>query len=1026
MRGFITISFLLLVMTVARGVSAEKQTVDENGTYSHTVCDGSLAELSCPTGTVISIVLGNYGRFSTQVCLGENDIPTISNCQNHKTKSILEKKCNGHSSCDVEVSIKTFIEDPCPSTPKYLEYQYRCVVSVTTSTSTTTSATTTSIDSEIEEEDEDAVGNVAREEAMLTTQAYYCAARQERGVHWAKTRGGLTVTTTCPEGTRGKQTWQCLKEGIWKGEHPNTAGCESDWIGTKSATFSEVESSEDSTGIPELLRKMVAETRRPLVGGDLPQTILLLERIGDIVVEDLWTRNVQKPATKGIVEVTNFLVRKSEIWESFDATKRREFAARILLLTEKMMVASSENMASIDSNIIAQPSINCEVSHKIKMSSQPTDYVLFPSSAVWGPQDVDNVNIPREAITQISTDETQVYFTSFDNLGTQMTPKDIIIPAQLPETEPIVKQRKIVSKVIGATLIHQGKVKKVDKLKNPIRLTFYHSPSKIRHLREPKCVWWNFHQLDWSPEGCSMSQHNSSMTVCECNHLTHFAVLMDVHGIELNETDETILIMLTYIGCGISIVCLFLTFFAYLIFSKNGGDRVFIHENLCLSLAIAEITFLAGITKTDDSLQCGIIAATLQYLFLCALTWMLIEGYHIYRMLVEVFPSDPRRLVYFIIGYFAPAFIVLSGWIYSGGEGFGNSQYCWLDTNNQLIWFFVGPASLILLINSIVLIKTLCTVYQHSSGGYMPCRHDVDSGRPIRSWVKGSMALGCLLGVTWSFGLLWVDDNKSVLMAYIFTIANSLQGLFIFLFHVMFSDKMRKDAEHWFYRRGCTSVGSSANSSPNKRGTRQIRADQMSPGMGSSSGSEFLYPSSEKYQTNTLDTTNRLIYNQNRTNNSMLPHPNQIPPQLQQQYYQYHQQLNQMYEPGTYDYATIAYGDMHPGTRIAAPPAYQRLAAFSPEIAAARYAANHYQHHRPPPEFSPPPPPAGIAPIPNNNNNGRNYGSAQRRPPSSKMSDDSAYSDGGSSSMLTTEVTPQGQTVLRIDLNKPNMYCQEL
>lgn len=60
----------------------------------------------------------------------------------------------------------------------------------------------------------------------------------------------------------------------------------------------------------------------------------------------------------------------------------------------------------------------------------------------------------------------------------------------------------------------------------------------------------------------------------------------------------------------------------------------------------------------------------------------------------------------------------------------------------------------------------------------------------FRTWVKGAMGLVCLLGVTWTCGLLWIDDGHSIVMAYAFTIANSLQGLFIFLFHVVFSDKV--------------------------------------------------------------------------------------------------------------------------------------------------------------------------------------------------------------------------------------------
>lgn len=52
------------------------------------------------------------------------------------------------------------------------------------------------------------------------------------------------------------------------------------------------------------------------------------------------------------------------------------------------------------------------------------------------------------------------------------------------------------------------------------------------------------------------------------------------------------------------------------------------------------------------------------------------------------------------------------------------------------------------------------------------------------------MALVCLLGVTWTLGLLWIDNGHSIIMAYAFTITNSLQGLFIFLFHVVFSSRV--------------------------------------------------------------------------------------------------------------------------------------------------------------------------------------------------------------------------------------------
>ena len=58
-----------------------------------------------------------------------------------------------------------------------------------------------------------------------------------------------------------------------------------------------------------------------------------------------------------------------------------------------------------------------------------------------------------------------------------------------------------------------------------------------------------------------------------------------------------------------------------------------------------------------------------------------------------------------------------------------------------------------------------------------------------RSWVLGAWVLVVLLGLTWAFGLLYVNEH-TLAMAYIFTILNSLQGLFIFVFHCIMNDKV--------------------------------------------------------------------------------------------------------------------------------------------------------------------------------------------------------------------------------------------
>lgn len=54
---------------------------------------------------------------------------------------------------------------------------------------------------------------------------------------------------------------------------------------------------------------------------------------------------------------------------------------------------------------------------------------------------------------------------------------------------------------------------------------------ELRHLNEdnmthPVCVFWDYERHGWSGSGCHVVATNSSITTCQCDHLTSFAVLM--------------------------------------------------------------------------------------------------------------------------------------------------------------------------------------------------------------------------------------------------------------------------------------------------------------------------------------------------------------------------------------------------------------------------------------------------------------------------------------------------------------------
>ena len=59
----------------------------------------------------------------------------------------------------------------------------------------------------------------------------------------------------------------------------------------------------------------------------------------------------------------------------------------------------------------------------------------------------------------------------------------------------------------------------------------------------------------------------------------------------------------------------------------------------------------------------------------------------------------------------------------------------------------------------------------------------------LRSCARGALALLFVLGATWTFGVLHVL-YETTLTAYLFTISNAFQGMFIFLFLCVLSRKV--------------------------------------------------------------------------------------------------------------------------------------------------------------------------------------------------------------------------------------------
>ncbi|XP_058884007.1 uncharacterized protein LOC117405720 [Acipenser ruthenus] len=321
------------------------------------------------------------------------------------------------------------------------------------------------------------------------------------------------------------------------------------------------------------------------------------------------------------------------------------------------------------------------------------------------------------------------------------------------------------------------------------------------------CVFWdstiNQGKGGWNEKGCTVLKNTTNETVCGCNHLTSFAVLMDLS--RSNQTDPEqlrILTFITYIGCGISAIFLSVTLVTYLSFEKIRKDypsKILIQ--LCTALLFLNLVFLIdswiALYKDVPGL-CVAVAVFLHYFLLASFTWMGLEAFHMYLALVKVFNTYVRKymLKFCIVGWGVPA-VVVAIVIAISRENYGLSSYgkypdnsldefCWIKSNIAFYVSVVGYFSVIFLLNMgmfIVVLVQLCRIKNQK-------HHTSQRGSSFRD-IKSVAGLTFLLGITWGFAFFAWGDVQLAFM-YLFAIFNTLQGFFIFVFHCAAKENVRK------------------------------------------------------------------------------------------------------------------------------------------------------------------------------------------------------------------------------------------
>ncbi|XP_039370070.1 adhesion G protein-coupled receptor E3-like [Mauremys reevesii] len=331
-------------------------------------------------------------------------------------------------------------------------------------------------------------------------------------------------------------------------------------------------------------------------------------------------------------------------------------------------------------------------------------------------------------------------------------------------------------------------------LSSPANFTLRHRQAK-KEEEEALCVYWKVvaESGSWSPDGCTAVHTNSTHTTCSCDHLSSFAVLMAPTAV----TESYPRTIITYVGLTLSLLCLFLAILTFLLCRSIRNVSTSLHLQLCLCLFLAHLLFLTTVTRPGSQVVCAVIAGLLHYLFLACFSWMFLEGLHLFltirNLKVVNYTSASRFKKRFMypFGYGFPALVVAISAAVNPG-GYGTSEHCWLSLDRGFRWSFLGPVCAIILINITFFALTLWILRNRLSS----LNADVSTLRDHRLLTFKAITQLFILGCTWSLGLLQVGPAATV-MAYLFTIVNSLQGAFIFLVHCLLNRQVREEYRKW-------------------------------------------------------------------------------------------------------------------------------------------------------------------------------------------------------------------------------------
>ncbi|XP_018613702.1 adhesion G-protein coupled receptor G5-like isoform X2 [Scleropages formosus] len=347
------------------------------------------------------------------------------------------------------------------------------------------------------------------------------------------------------------------------------------------------------------------------------------------------------------------------------------------------------------------------------------------------------------------------------------------------------------SQVVGITVENEV----VTDLSEPVRIHFYHP--NMTAIAWRRCVYWDTRKdpkVQWRGDGCSATTTSINETVCSCNHLTYFALLLEVERRDIVRHLEA-LTWITGLCCALSAVScvLLIALITKQRRKKSSHQPTSDHRGLAVSVLLLCLLFaFSGIVaNVAPEGTCTAYGAAVHCALLCSACWMTVEILHTFWLVYMVLRPFLRQWTQMLLGFGPPILVVsilsLTKDVYGKRELLPSAN---TDTPYRTCWVKLTDDG------HLAMNITLCFFAFVFCSGAVMLILVLRQVRDRPEWKKNRVTFFSIWGLSLLFGFTWglAFLNFGVLtnaMDFLFTIVNSLQGFFLLVRFVVL-DWIRK------------------------------------------------------------------------------------------------------------------------------------------------------------------------------------------------------------------------------------------